>query len=608
VTQQPSAFVKAFVFLGLVSSAGAQPSSPGRVNYVENAIANFNIYTLAPDVGQQQWLRDHFAAMIVYPPYFDSRLSWFPNAYAYSDFYGIAKGSWEQNVHPEWILHDQNGNWLYIPWGCGGGTCSLYAADIANPAFRAAWINNVKGFWPYPGLFIDDVNMEFRVSDGSGNPVAPIDSTTGKLMTYDAWRNYMVTYLEEVRAAFPSMKIMENTIWYAGRPAGTTSGTDPQVVRQIATADTISLERGVASDTGLTGGTGFWSVYSFFSYVDQVHAAGKGVNFQESTLDAAGLEYGLASYFLISTGRDSIGDASTTPANWWSGYDVDLGTPLGSRSYTNGIFERDFSGGKVLLGEPGLSPQTVNLGGAYTRLDGTPVTSVTIGGAQGAVLLATAPSSQALNGASLSPGPISPGEIVTFPGSFASTPSSVVFNGVTAPIISNNSKQVNTVVPFGLDLSKPADVQIQAGQASMHLTLPVAAASPGIFTVGATGTGAGAILNQDYSVNSPSNPASIGSMIMIYATGFGVLNPIPTDGQIVQALANTQEPVIATIDGVGADVLYAGAAPGLIAGVVQVNVRVPGGVATDPTASLVLSIGSSTAQKGVTVSVQQQSP
>jgi uncharacterized protein (TIGR03437 family) len=602
-----SALIQSVVLLGVVSPLGAQSASPGRVNYVENAIASFNTFTLAPDLGQQQWFRNHFAAMVVYPPYFDSRLSWFPNVYAYSDFYGIAKGSWEENVHPEWILHDQHGNRLYLPWGCGGGTCALYAADIANPAFRAAWINNIQGFWQYPGLYIDDVNLEFRVSDGSGNQVAPIDSNTGQLMTYDAWRNYMAAYLEEVKTSFPHMKIMENTIWYAG-PPGATPGTDPQVQRQIATADVIALERGVASDSGLTGGTGFWSLYSFFAYVDRIHAAGKGVNLQQLTLDAAGLEYGLASYFLISTGNDSIGDASTTPANWWSGYDVDLGAPLGSRSYTNGMFERDFTGGKVLLGEPGLSPQTVNLGGAYTRLDGTPVTSVTIGGAQGAVLLATAPSSQALNGASLSPGPISPGEIVTFPGSFASTPSSIVFNGVTAPIISNNSRQVNTVVPFGLDLSKPADVQIQAGPASMHLTLPVAAASPGIFTEGATGTGAGAILNQDYSVNSSSNPASTGSVIMIYATGFGVLNPVPTDGQIVQALANTQEPVIATIDGVGADVLYAGAVPGLLAGVVQINVRVPGGVATDAAASLVLSIGSSTAQTGVTVSVQQQGP
>src|SRR5215469_14764180 len=111
--------LRAFTFLGIASTAFAQSSSPGRVNYVENAIASFNAYTVAPTLAQQQWFQNHIAAMIVYPPYFDSRLSWFPNAYAYSDFYGIAKGSWEENVHPEWILHDQHGNRLYVPWGCG---------------------------------------------------------------------------------------------------------------------------------------------------------------------------------------------------------------------------------------------------------------------------------------------------------------------------------------------------------------------------------------------------------------------------------------------------------------------------------------------------------
>jgi uncharacterized protein (TIGR03437 family) len=243
----------------------------------------------------------------------------------------------------------------------------------------------------------------------------------------------------------------------------------------------------------------------------------------------------------------------------------------------------------------------VNLGGTYARLDGALVTSVNIGGAQGAVLLAAAhPSSQALNAASLSAGPISPGEIITIVGSFSAAPSKVAIGGVVCPIIASDSKQVKTVVPFALDLSKPADVQIQAGQANMDLTLPVAAASPGIF--GAGGTGA-AILNQDYSVNSVSNPASPGSVIMIYGTGFGLLNPVPADGQTMQATAATAAPVTAMINGVAADVLYAGAAPGLLAGVEQINVLVPEGTA-NPAASLVLTIGSSTTQAGVTVSIQ----
>lgn len=50
---------------------------------------------------------------------------------------------------------------------------------------------------------------------------------------------------------------------------------------------------------------------------------------------------------------------------------------------------------------------------------------------------------------------------------------------------------------------------------------------------------------------------------MIYGTGFGILNPAPTDGQIVQNLATTETPVVATIDRVGGDVLLRGSSPRL---------------------------------------------
>lgn len=49
-------------------------------------------------------------------------------------------------------------------------------------------------------------------------------------------------------------------------------------------------------------------------------------------------------------------------------------------------------------------------------------------------------------------------------------------------------------------------------------------------------------------------------------------------------------PVSVQIDGRPAQVLYAGAAPALVAGVLQVNVRVPGGVAAG-SVPLTLSTG-----------------
>jgi uncharacterized protein (TIGR03437 family) len=209
-----------------------------------------------------------------------------------------------------------------------------------------------------------------------------------------------------------------------------------------------------------------------------------------------------------------------------------------------------------------------------------------------------------VNGASLAAGPISPGEIITLFGSISSTSPSVLLNGVPATILYAGLDQINAIVPFGLDLSQRTQVELRQNSSSTQISAPAAPASPAIFTLGSTGIGPGAILNQNYSVNSPMNPAVRGSVIMVYATGFGALTPQPADGQITQVLATTTSAVTATIDGEPADVLYAGVAPGLIAGVEQINVRVPAGVKPNPAAPISLSVGSFTTPAGVTVSVQ----
>ena len=213
-------------------------------------------------------------------------------------------------------------------------------------------------------------------------------------------------------------------------------------------------------------------------------------------------------------------------------------------------------------------------------------------------------SSGVLNAASLAAGPVSPGEVVTVLGSISAAAPVVLFNGLPATVTYAGANQINAIVPFGLDISSPVQLQVQQGGASLTTAVPVAAAAPGIFTLSTTGTGPGAILNQDYSVNSPINPATQGTVIMVYATGFGVLTPLPIDGQIEQVQATLALPVTATIGGVPADVIYAGAAPGLIAGIDQINVRVPAGVAANPAAPILLTMGPFTTQPGVTVSVK----
>jgi uncharacterized protein (TIGR03437 family) len=91
---------------------------------------------------------------------------------------------------------------------------------------------------------------------------------------------------------------------------------------------------------------------------------------------------------------------------------------------------------------------------------------------------------------------------------------------------------------------------------------------------------------------------------MIYGTGFGILDPPAADGQSATSAASTATPVTATISGIPAQVVYAGAAPGLVAGVAQVNVIVPKGLPTNPSTPILLTAGSASTQTGVTIAIR----
>jgi hypothetical protein len=372
----------------LAANVDPAPRSAGHVYYQRLAAPALDRYTNSPDSAQQKWFRTHFYRMGVFSPYFDAKSSWYPDAVVYVNLYGVDSGTSILKEHPEWILHDGRGRMLYIPFACAKGSCARYAGDVASAGFRQWWIQQMKivlGRGRYRGLWIDDVNMEFRVGNGTGEEEAPIDSTTGKRMSWDAWRGHIASFTEDIRRAFPDSEIVQNPIWFAGPQPG--RDDDSAIKRQIRTADNINIERGIATDQGLTGGTGEWSLNALFGYIDRVHAAGPGVTLGEYDLDDRSREYSLAGYFLISNGNDRIGDGNSYPENWWRGWDVDLGEPTGPRAYNNGIYRRSFSRGMVLLGEPGAAPQTVRLPSEFTTLSGMKITSAMISPKQGMVLI-----------------------------------------------------------------------------------------------------------------------------------------------------------------------------------------------------------------------------
>ena len=102
----------------------------------------------------------------------------------------------------------------------------------------------------------------------------------------------------------------------------------------------------------------------------------------------------------------------------------------------------------------------------------------------------------------------------------------------------------------------------------------VKASDPGIFRMGSTEFGA--ILNQDNTLNTPSNPAARGSIITFWANGMGLFENPYEDGSIIGSNASPLRlPVRATFFGIEGQILYAGAAPDMVAGITQMNVRVP---------------------------------
>jgi putative glycosyl hydrolase-like family 15 (GHL15) protein len=361
--------------------------SAGTLHFVAVANSSFDVYTQNPTQAQKDWMRAHYWRMLTYSPYFDTRLAWFPDAWVYKDLYAIYTNSTLATAHPEWILRDASGNKLYIPYGCSGGTCPQYAADVGSPGFRANWIQEATATLGngYRGLFVDDVNMLIsRVGNGSGSPVAPIDPRTNATMTETDWRRYMAEFVEQIRSAFASKEIVHNVLWFAGV-------SDPSVQRELLAANTICLERGV-NDSGIVAGTGQYGFDTFFSQIDWLHTQGRAVFLLPGVSTSAAREYGVAAYFLVSAGSDAMGNdpgGGTSPSDWWAGYGTSLGAAHGNRYLWNGLLRRDFDGGMVLLNRPGSGQQTVALGGSYLNLAGQQVSSVTLGAAQGAVLRGT---------------------------------------------------------------------------------------------------------------------------------------------------------------------------------------------------------------------------
>jgi uncharacterized protein (TIGR03437 family) len=216
------------------------------------------------------------------------------------------------------------------------------------------------------------------------------------------------------------------------------------------------------------------------------------------------------------------------------------------------------------------------------------------------------PPLSAVSAASLSPGPVAPGELIVIYGAGLGPESGVAgaldssglmanllsgaevrFDGVPAPVFYAQYGQINVQVPYTVAGNTVTQVQaLYQGNPVGSLTLAVVPAAPALFPV---------VVNLDGSPNSAIDPTALGSILTFYATGEGLTNGPNVSGQAAVApYPSPLLPVTLTVAGFPAQILYAGSAPGAV-GLLQVNALLPAGfIPTGPVAAE-LTVGTAVA-------------
>jgi uncharacterized protein (TIGR03437 family) len=189
---------------------------------------------------------------------------------------------------------------------------------------------------------------------------------------------------------------------------------------------------------------------------------------------------------------------------------------------------------------------------------------------------------------------------------------SVTFDGVAAPLFFTSPGQLAVQVPYEMAGKATASVVVTVnGQSSTPRTVFIDTAAPGIFTLSQDGKGAGAVLiaNSDILAvptgsvaGRNTRPARRGEIVTIFLTGLGVTSPalgtgVPSAGQTTATAATV------TIDGLPAQVLFSGTAPGFV-GLNQINVSVPATATIGSSVPVVVTLGGKVSNT-VTMAVSQ---
>ena len=277
----------------------------------------------------------------------------------------------------------------------------------------------------------------------------------------------------------------------------------------------------------------------------------------------------------------------------------------------------------------GNGPTTVTVSAGFNNTGIERSAVVTLQGTTFGVVQSANPSPSiyaVLNAASLEPSSVSPGQIVIirgtrmgpavavegsanfetflYPKEVAQT--QVFFDGIPAPLLSVHDDLIRAVAPYGLADRQRAEVRVvYQDRRSEIFNVPVAPFSPAIFTLDETGRGAALARTEDFNFSDPSNPVRVGTELILYATGEGLVSPAGIDGKVNgETLTRPREVVRVFIGDRQLETTYIGSAPGQISGLLQINARIPFDMAPGDALPITLYVGTMPSQTGVTVSIR----
>lgn len=411
--------------------------------------------------------------------------------------------------------------------------------------------------------------------------------------------------------------------------AGETNSTDFPVTAgafRTASPDGGSADDGFVTKLNASGSALVWSTYLGGSRADLVNALAVDAALNVTVAgETESLDFPVTGGACELSGLSGQRDAFVTRLNA-SGSSLAYSMYLGGSQVDRATgLALDTAGNAYVVGQTASSDFPVTSGAVEAAAGGAVDAFVAMIAPTAVTATACVSAAGVVNAASQRPGAVSPGELVTVygtglgPGQLtratltaegrvasALAGTRVFFDNVPAPLIYVSATQVSAIVPYSAAGKASVELRVDSATGRTNtVRLAVAASAPGLFTLDSTGESQGAILHPDYSVNGPGNPAPRGAAVILWATGEGQTDPGGTDGKLAAGVyPRPRLPVLVRIGGIEADVWYAGAAPGQVAGVMQVNVKVPETVAAGDAVPVILKVGDRISQAGVTLAVR----